>query len=153
MSADSTSNQTVPEYILNRPISPDTLHSFDPPHPIWQRGISEDSSILDDGPIAHRLRSKRCKCPKIKRDCITLIDDLEVLRRKIASKDCLAVGAMRYHLKTAHSMMRQINEFLHTGEIRSFEDTLAWHSLWTERACYARSHKWWTLKKKKEKKT
>ena len=161
--ADSTSDrdEQIFEDIWNRPITPrpitpEASYSIELPQvPVsdWQIGQFEDPSVPDDGPIAHRLRSKHCKCPRIKRDCQIIIENLEVLRKKISLKDCLACGAVRYHLRGAQQMLRQLNEFLDGGvRINTLEDAIAWDILWQKKSCMAKKHKPWTLKRRKNKK-
>ena len=151
--ADSTTGAS--NYISELvPSSPEFISPPDSPNVGWERGEIEDPRIPDDRPIAHRLRNKHCQCPKIKRDCQIIVDNLEVLRRKIAQKDCLACGALRFHLRNAQSFLRDINKFLSNGNrVDSYDLAVAWDFLDQKRSCFATRHKWWTLKRKNKKKT
>ena len=116
------------------------------------RRACQRGEFPDDGPIAHRLRNKHCQCPKVKRDCQIIVDNLEVLRRKISMKDCLATGALRFYLRCTQSLLRHLNEFVSNGhEADTYDLAVAWQFFEAKKACKAHNHKWWTLKRKNKK--
>lgn len=118
-----------------------------------QGGEFENYLAQDDGPIAHRLRNKHCLCPKVKRDCQIIVDNIEVLRRKISMKDCSATGALRFYLRSTQSVLRHLNALVSNGghELDFYDLSIAKHFFLTKKACKAQKHKWWTLKRKNKK--
>ena len=154
VSADSTtsaSKQSSKRVLRKRPVgSPTNIAD--------QTGDLETSRARDDSPIADRLRKKRrCQCPKVRKDCLIILDNLRILRRKITLKDSVACGAVRFHLRSAQSFLKHIYEFLSNGQRTDecpchFDLAMASHFLEAKKACFASKHKCWTLMRKNRRK-
>ena len=79
----------------------------------------EDNNLAPIALKDVRPRIRRCVCPVVTSDCLTLVKELRSLTKKILNLDPTSGGAVRYTLQNAQIALNELRDHLSNDQLQN----------------------------------